>query len=232
MAGTAEGRQAGGGSAQLKPLVLGTSRLRLAGLALGCGAFTAAGLFLLLADGWAGKLAGLAAILFFGLGGAWAVWKKARDRAVLTLTQDGIRVHAGGFLSWEDFESAGMGRIPGAPGGTGVLGIRMKSLERYAASLTPAQVRLARAAAKAGKLAGGALPEAAVPYDRSGSAALRALPQHDVPDMLRWNRELSGWDVSFSPLLFDGGSAAALEKIHAYHRAVLDQRYGRTGAGS
>lgn len=221
MAGAVENTQGITGSAGMKPLVLGTSRVRLAGFGLGCAAFVAVGVFLLLGDGWGGKLAGLAAILFFGVGGGYALWKKARESAILTLTPEGILVHTGGFLPWEDFEAAGMGRVPGVPGGTSVLGIRMKSYERYAASFTPEQLRLARGAAKAGALAGSALPSAGTILDPRGPEALRSLPQHDLREMLHWNRELTGWDVSFSPLLFDGGAAAALSKIQAYHQGVL-----------
>lgn len=213
----------------MKPLGLGTSRKGLAVLVLGCGAFIAAGVFLLLGDGWAGKAAGLGAVLFFGLGGGCALWKRLREPAVLTLTPEGIRVHSGGFLPWEDFEAAGVGRAPGTPGGTRVLGLRLKSCERYAASFTPEQLRLARGAAKAGRLAGTRLPAAGMFADRRGPAALRSVPQHDLREMLRWNRDVTGWDVVFSPLLFDGGASAAASAIEAYHRAA-DRRPGKAGS--
>ena len=223
MTGAPENTRGSGGPAGMKPVVLGTSLMRLAGLALGCAAFVAMGVFLLLDDGWAGKLAGLAAVLFFGLGGGYALLKKLREPALLTLTPEGIRVHSGGFLPWEDFETAGTGRLAGAPGGTSVIGIRMKSCERFAASFTPEQLRLARGAARTARMAGRTLPSAGVFMERRGPEALRSLPLHDPRDMLRWNRELTGWDLSFSPLLFDGGAAGALSKIQAYHQAVLDR---------
>lgn len=216
------------GPKRMKPLVLGASRKGQAVLVLGCAAFVVIGVFLLLDGGWAAKLAGLASVLFFGICGGYAVWKSLRDPALLTLTPEGIRVHSGGFLPWEDFEAAGMGRVPGAPGGTSVLGIRMTSTERYAASFTPEQLRRARGSAKAGRLAGASLPSAGIFVDRRGADSLRSLPQHDLREMLQWNRELTGWDVSFSPLLLHGGAAAALSKIRAYHQAVLD--HGKPGS--
>ena len=170
MTGAAENAQ-GSADPGMKPLALGRSRRGLVTLVLGCAAFVAIGVFLLLDDGWAGKLAGLAAVLFFGLCGGYALWKSLREPALLTLTPEGVRVHSGGFLPWADFEAAGMGRVPGAPGGTEVLGIRMKSCERYAASFTSEQLRLARGAAKGGQLSGASLPSAGIL-----SAAVESMP--------------------------------------------------------
>ena len=225
MTGAAENAQ-GSADPGMKPLALGRSRRGLVTLVLGCAAFVAIGVFLLLDDGWAGKLTGLAAVLFFGLCGGYALWKSLREPALLTLTPEGIRVHSGGFLPWADFEAAGMGRVPGAPGGTEVLGIRMKSCERYAASFTSEQLRLARGAAKGGQLSGASLPSAGIFVGRRGADALRSLPQHDLREMLQWNRELTGWEVAFSPLLFAGGASGALAKIQAHHQAVLERRGG------
>jgi len=72
----------------MKPLALGRSRRGLVTLVLGCAAFVAIGVFLLLDDGWAGKLTGLAAVLFFGLCGGYALWKSLREPALLTLTPE------------------------------------------------------------------------------------------------------------------------------------------------
>ena len=218
----------------LAPLVFSVSWVRLMGMTLGAMVFVGLGAYMCIAaPGLGAKIIGLVCVLFFGGGFALLLWKKLRDPIVLTLTEDGIKPQSGGFIPWEDFEAVGIGRIEGgAPGGTKVIGIRLKSYEGYLASFTPEERRLARAAAVAGKFTGavlqGAAPRPALRRNRSGLQALSALPQRDIPGMLQWSRDMSGgWDLTFSPYLFKGRARDVVRKIEGYYLSALIARSGR-----
>lgn len=146
---------------------------------------------------------------------------KLRNPLIVTLSGAGIRPQSGGIIPWDDVDAVGTGRVPGGPGGTNVIGISLKSADRYVASFNSEQVRLMRGAARTGRLMGAQLPAAPGSGNRSGQQALRLLPQRDVTGMLQWSRRMSGWDVTFSPLLFKGRARDVVRKIENYHQAVL-----------
>ncbi|MDK1359269.1 STM3941 family protein [Arthrobacter sp. zg-Y1219] len=226
------GRSAAPGASKLAPLILPVSWVRLIGMGLLAALFVAIGLFFCLSPEWRNKIIGLVCVLFFGGGYGAVLWKKLRDPVVLTLSEDGIQPHSGGFIPWEDFEAVGIGRIEGAPGGTKVIGIRLKSYEGYLASFTPEQIRLARATAVAGKFTGSVLrraaPRPALRHGRGGLQALAALPQRDIAGMLQWSRAMSGgWDVTFSPHLFKGRARDVVRKIEGYYLSALTARSAR-----
>lgn len=215
-----------GPEAPIPPLVFSVSAFRLIGMGFLCIPFVAAGAMIMMGAGnalWK-MAAGLLCIIFFGGGYLAVLWTKLRAPVVLTLSEDGLRPQSGGFIPWEDFEAVGTGQIPGGPGGSKIIGIRLKSLERYAASFTPAQVRLMRGTARVGKAAGTRLPAAPGSGMRSGQAALRSLPQQDPAEIVLWNRAVTGWDVSFSPMVFKGRAQDVVRQIESYHQAVLKIR--------
>lgn len=217
----------------LAPLTFPVSWIRLTGMTIGAMLFAGLGLYICVASPDLGtKIIGLVCVLFFGGGFAVLLWKKLRDPIVLTLTEDGIKPQSGGFIPWEDFEAVGVGRIAGAPGGTKVIGIRLKSYEGYLASFTPEQIRVMRATAAAGKFTGSVLrraaPRPAFNYGGGGLQALSTLPQQDIPGMLQWSRAMSGgWDVTFSPHLFKGRAREVVQKIEGYYLSALIARSAR-----
>lgn len=222
------------GRESLAPLIFSVSWMRLMGMTLGAIIFAGMGLYIFVSStGLGAKIIGLVCVLFFGGGFALLLWKKLRDPIVLTLTEDGIKPQSGGFIPWEDFEAVGIGRIEGgAPGGTKVIGIRLKSYEGYLASFTPGELRLVRASVVAGKYTGavlqGAAPRTALRRNHSGLQALSALPQRDIPGMLQWSRDMSGgWDLTFSPYLFKGRARDVVRKIERYYLSALIARSGR-----
>lgn len=221
------------GRQPLAPLVFSVSWVRLMCMTLGAMVFVGLGLYICVASpDLGGKIIGLVCVLFFGGGFAVLLCKKLRDPVVLSLSEDGIKPQSGGFIPWGDFEAVGIGRIEGAPGGTKVIGIRLKSYEGYLASFTPEQLRLARATAAAGEFTGavlqGAAPRSALRRNRGGLQALAGLPQRDVSGMLQWSRGMSGgWDVTFSPHLFRGRAEDVVRKIEGYYLSALIVRSGR-----
>ena len=215
------------------PLTFRVSWVRLLGMGLLAAFFAAAGVYLwVTSPGWGFKILGLVCVLFFGGGYGAVVVKQLLDPIVLELSVDGIRPQSGGLIPWEDFEAVGLGRIDAAPGGTPVIGIRLKSYEGYIASLTANEKRLARTAAVTAKLTGSLLrrsvPGTALRRRRSGLRALAGLPQRDIPGMLQWSRAMSdGWDLTFSPHLFRGPAHRVVQKIEAYYLSALIARSGR-----
>lgn len=235
--GARAGRQRGNGAQpELAPLVFSVSKLRLMGVVLLCVPFTAAGVFMVSSStDWATVLFGWLAVLFFGVGGLCMLVVKLRKPTVLTLTGEGIRPESGGFIPWDDFDGAGTGRIPGGRGGTKIIGIRLKSYERFVQSFTPGEVRLIRGANTAARLTAGVLPRIAGSSSRRmrrSLDALRSLPRQeagsvplrDVARSLEWSRGLCGWDITFSPMMFRGSSAGVVQDIESYHRRVLGLR--------
>lgn len=217
----------------LAPLAFRVSWVRLFAMGLLAALFGALGVVILVASpGWGPKIVGLVSVLFFGGGFAALTVKKLRDPIVLELSVDGMKPQSGGFIPWEDFEAVGIGRIKGAPGGTKVIGIRLKSYEGYLASLTPEQIRLARATAVAGKFTGSVLrrsaPGAALRRSNGGLQPLASLPQRDISGMLEWSRAVSGgWDLTFSPQLFRGSARSVVRRIEAYYLSALIARSRR-----
>ena len=216
------------------PLVFPVSKLRLLGMALLCVPFVLGGIYMISeSPDWRSVVMGWVAILFFGGGGLLTLWAKLREPAVLTLSAEGIKPASGGLILWDDFDAAGIGRIPAAGGGTKVIGIRLKSYERFVKSFTPAELRRMRGAGTAARFTAAALPRVAGRSMRSGSMQrslghLRSLPRQDaaslpladVAGMLGWSRGLCGWDVTISSMMFRGSADSVVRDIENYREAV------------
>lgn len=217
------------------PLVFSVSKLRLLGMALLCVPFVLAGIYLISKfPDWGSVLMGSVTVLFFGGGGLWVLWTKLRQPTVLTLSGEGIKPESGGLIPWDDFDAAGIGRIPGGSSGTKVIGIRLNSYERFVKSFTPDELRLMRGANTAARFTAVALPKIAGGSVRSNRSMKRSLghlrslprqdeaslPLQDVAGTLAWNRGLCGWDITFSPLVFRGSADTVVRDIENYHQAV------------
>lgn len=209
----------------LEPVVFPIPRWTVFALAAGCLAFVLLGLFIIdIAGSNFGKTVGVISIVFFGAGGGFAVLRMLRVPVVLTLSEEGILVQAGGFIPWDDVEEIGTGRTGAGPAGPKIIGIRLKSSERYIASFTPEEQRLMRGTARAGRVAGAALRNAPMRSTRRGARQLGSLPQRDPAAMVQWVRNVSGWDVTLSPLVFGRPSAGVIRDIETYHQAVRKRR--------
>ncbi|MCC3278960.1 hypothetical protein LJ754_07290 [Arthrobacter sp. zg-Y40] len=222
----------------LEPLTFSVSKIRVLGLGLMALLF-AAGCAALVVHGFTGHhhhgsgrvggslaevVAGLIGVAFFGGGAFFFVWKKLREPELLTLTEQGIMVASGGFIPWDNFAAVGIGRTMGGPGGAKIIGIRVKSQERLVATMSPGDIRAVQGVAKAGRLFGRIMPGRGLRGQREALGALRSMPQHGPVATFQWTRDVSGWDVSWSPLVFNRRSATVVRIIEDYHRAVLKLR--------
>jgi Protein of unknown function (DUF2510) len=217
-------------------LTLSAPTAKIVLLAIVCGLFTLGGFFLLVTGDVAGVLAGILCIALFGVVGFIGVRKIWKQRTILTLSSEGIRPGAGGFIPWGDFESIGIGRIAAGPTGTKVLGIRLSSYERYLGSLSPDQLQQMTRGAKWGKLAGFATLPSVAPEDIVKAIAkwdlselqqgpLLSLPQKNFAAMLKWSRDLSGgWDLTYSPMLFDRPCEQVVQEIENFRQSVIRRR--------
>lgn len=221
----------------LGTLTFSMTMTRLVLLVSVCFLFTLGGIVLLASGTIVQIMAGLISIGLFGVVGFVAVRKLWRQRTVLTLTRDGLRPQVGGFIPWGDFDAVGTARIGGGPmGGTKVIGIRLKRYENYLASFTPDQLKLILQGAKWGRVGGFAMLSQISPEDIAVTVSkleiseldpggLLSIPQKDVAAILKWAHDHSGgWDVTFSPLLFDRSSDRVVQEISSYHQAVLNSR--------
>jgi hypothetical protein len=200
------------------------SKSKLALTIAGCVAFTALGVFLLVSGPTVGEIIGaVLCIALFGGGGVLFVAKLARTTETLTLTPSGLHPSSGGIVPWDDYDGVGLGRVSG----TLIIGIRLRSYDSYIASLTPAQAKLAAQAGKAGKLFG-AVTRPVIGRTHPGTAALANIPsgEEGLAGLLAWSRETTGYDLSFSPMLFDRPAEQVMQAI-ANYQAGLDPAQSR-----
>lgn len=170
-------------------------------------------------------IAGAIGFLFFGGGGAYFIWKKLREPKVLTLSGKGISLESGGFIPWENFDAVGTGRTAAGPYGAKIIGIRVKSQEDLVGTMTAEEICKMLGVAKAGKAVGRIMPRRGANLSEHALLhTLASMPHHDAVAMLQWSRSMSGWDVSWSPFLFNRSSAAVVRIIEDYHRAALQLR--------
>ena len=194
-----------------------SSKLKLALVSAGCGLFAAGGFFVL-ASGPAPSDAfwAVITILFFGVGGLWMLVKLRRVKAVLVLTPDGIHPVSGGLIPWADVEAVGTCRVSG----TKLVGIRLSRYNSYIASLTPQQVSLALHTGKAARMFGVVAP--LMGPDGAEALELAGMPRasEGIAGQLAWARhQADGYDLTFSPLLFDRRAARVVEEINGYRAA-------------
>ena len=200
----------------MAPLVLRTPRRKTLGLALLCLVLTAASVVALL-DGGLIALVGALGVVFFGVGGGYAVSKQLRRHPVLTLTAEGVRPGTGGLVPWPDVAAFGVTRI----GSVRAVGLALRDPANFLRSLTPDQIRLTMAVG-AGARAVGPLLAAADPAGSGDAARLAGIPHRDLEGMLAWSRtQTGGYDLAWSSSLFDGRPEQVVAECEAYRRRAL-----------
>jgi hypothetical protein len=191
------------------------SKSKLALTVAGCVAFVAAGVFMLTTGPTVLEaIFSVLSIVFFGGGGVLLIVKLARTKSVLILTPAGLHPISGGLVPWDDYDGVGVSTVAG----TTIIGIRLRSYDSYIASLTPAQATLAARAGRAGKLFG-AVSSPLIGRRHTGSEALANIPgdKEGLAGLLAWSRETSGgYDLSFSPMLFDRPAPQVMQAIADY----------------
>jgi Protein of unknown function (DUF2982) len=103
-------------------------------LAIGSAMFTAVGAWLVFSG--EGVLAGLLAIAFFGGVGIYAIPKMLRRKVSLVLTPEGIEqryAEGSAHIPWSDIEQVGIVSMFSNK----LVGIRLKSYDRYLETMTP-----------------------------------------------------------------------------------------------
>lgn len=229
---------------EIQPLDFTIPTSRIIVLAAVYGLFVIGGLYMLLTGGFPQRILGLVSIGFFGGAGGMALKHYVNNRVALRLEAGGMRPISGGFIPWCDVERVGVGYVSAGANRTKVLGIRLRNFDNYIHSLTPAQIKLARSAAKWGRVSGIAI----IPAKIDPAAILQAAatgeykdlvnydlitaPQQSLTAQLLWSRRMSGgWDISLSPLLFSRAAAETIASIENYRRAALT-RGDATGGSS
>jgi hypothetical protein len=141
----------------------------------------------------AGEIFGLVGILFFGVGGAYAVWRMSRHRGpTFVLGPDGLTfcmVPGHARIPWSDVEAAGVMRVAS----TEMAAIRLKRYDGYLSSLTP------EGAAQAAR--GGWIMKAsaiAVGHLVQENSLLDFAERRGLAESMAWNRENFGFDIGFS----------------------------------
>lgn len=231
------------GAGGLKPVTLSVSKIRVLGLGLVCLLFGLACLALMVhgltgshhhhaaryaGNGWTETVAGLIGFVFCSGGSCLFVWKKLRAPLLLRLSPAGIAVEGAGFIPWENFDAVGTGRTSAGSHGAKIIGIRVKSQAGLVGTMTPDAIRGVQRVAKAGRFVGGKIPRGIGSRSAQASLApLRTVPQHDPVAIMQWTRRTSGWDVSWSPLLFNRPSGTVVRIIEDYYQDVLRLRSAR-----
>jgi hypothetical protein len=103
---------------------------------LGCSIFTIGGAFMLASGEPKTMLAGLLSIVFFGGFGLFSIPKIMRRKISFVLTSDGLKQVApagSAYIAWSDIESIGVVSIFR----TRLVGVRLKTYDRYIASVSP-----------------------------------------------------------------------------------------------
>lgn len=169
---------------------------------------------------------GLMAILFFGGGGAYAVPTLLRRRVPMTLTPEGIaqRYPQGtAFIPWADIEQIGLMSIYS----TELVGIRLKSYNRYLGSISPDLAAHIKKNLPHLKFFARATTEHLEAPDmledwskREGHAGAETLESFgkvkDFAEALLWSRNQYGFDIMFSWVELDRSPKAFAQLLEEY----------------
>ena len=185
----------------------------------GCVGFTAIGLTMIASGEVFGILGGLLSVAFFGGGLVLSgLFVARRGLWCFALTPAGIELATGGLLPWEDIEAVGTLRQKiSRTNKIKLLGIRLKSYDRYLASVPPVQ----RVEMERGLL--WFLKPLALVASVFGDSGLLQSFSSDVSSLetgLRWSREQTGWDYTFSPVWLDRPTEQFVAFVERYRRLV------------
>lgn len=94
---------------------------RIVWLIVGCSAFVLLSIPLILSNELASIVGGVLCIVFFGIGGAFAITRFLRNRLILELSATGIRLGNGRSIAWPSITAVGIGEV----GTVKLLGIQL-----------------------------------------------------------------------------------------------------------
>jgi hypothetical protein len=184
----------------------------------GCLSFVAGGAFIVVVGEDLEKVVGLACAVF----GAWAlvIWlRRMRDDRAIVLSAHGLRPATGGEIPWADIEDVGVFAHRRAKG----VGVRLRSVERYAASFTDADRRLLERRVTGMRALGGvagAAQQVSAPFDEDAGELTRIAGDRSLSTlagMIAFSRETFGYDWTFGALELDRSpeAFATLLREHA-----------------
>lgn len=173
---------------------------------------------------------GLMAILFFGGGGAYAIPTLLRRRVPMTLTAEGIAQRypqGSAFIPWADVEQIGLMSIYS----TELVGLRLKSYERYLGSITPdlaahitknlPHLKFMSRVTTEELEAPDILEDWAKREGHEGAAALEGFSKvKDFAEALAWSRTQYGFEIMFSWVELDRSPKAFVQLLEEYHQKV------------
>lgn len=185
----------------------------------GCLGFTAMGLIAIASGEVYLILVGLLPVAFFGGGLVLSGRFVARRGLVhLTLTPAGIELATGGLLPWEDIEAVGTVRFKiDKTSKIKLLGIRLSRYDRYLASVPPMQ-RLDMERGLLWFLKPFALVLSG--FEKGNLLQSFASDVSSLETGLRWSREQTGWDYTFSPVWLDRPTEQFVDFVERYRRLV------------
>lgn len=161
---------------------------------LGCSIFTIVGAFMLASGEPKTMLAGLLSIVFFGGFGLFTIPKIMRRKISFVLTSDGLKQVApagSANIAWSDIESIGVVSIFR----TQLVGVRLKTYDRYIASVSPEMADFFRKSLPAMKV------------------IARATSFLDVPDAVKLWSTLAGKDDPSDVLKSFGKTGTFVEAL-------------------
>ena len=176
-------------------------------LAVGCGSFTLAGLWMVVESQNTGEiLAGILAVVFFGGGGVLAIPRLIRRSVSMVLTHPGIEqitLYGTATIHWKDIEKIGLANQSGAR----LVGIRLKTYDGYLANMSPELAGAIARSLPAFKL----LTNAALLVEIASGQLWSSLDGWDTARTLKdfgkvsslaqalfWSRKTVGYDITFS----------------------------------
>jgi len=172
---------------------------------LGCSMFTIGGVLMLATGEPLTMFAGLVSVVFFGGGGLLTIPKLMRRKISFVLTSDGLQQVAlvgSAYIAWSDVESVGVASMSG----THLVGVRLKTYDRYIASMTHEMADYFRKTLPALKLIARASSVLEIPVAVKLWSALKG--EEDPGDLAKsfgkvgtlvesmlWSRQKFGYDV-------------------------------------
>ncbi len=183
---------------------------------IGCAGFTLAGIGIILSGAKVAVLAGLLSIFFFGVGGLYAIPRLARRRVAMVLTRAGIEQcyqEGSTFIPWGDVETIGVFKIAS----TKMVGVRLRTYERYLSSMSPELVKLSQRGLKFFKVTAGmtSVIDVLAGAELKGFAKVR-----NLSDALAWTRKNYGYDLAFGWPDRDRSAERFVALLEEYRRAA------------
>lgn len=161
-------------------------------------------------------------ILSLALAGMYApvAWVLAVRRTALTLTPDGIRPGAGGWIPWEDLERIAPTFLVSGDHRQYSLGVRLANAHRYAASFTAAERRASAASAGLAKFVG---------LITGVGKEMQGMPTNDTYGQIAWTRTVTdGFDVVWPASVLPQPPHVVAQQVIDYGTAVWNARLAAT----